>query len=160
MVLIRGALVPLTNGGSIGERLGVVGLGGTAVGKGVSVAVGRGVGVEVTVGVGVGVRVAVAVGVDVGVSVGRLVAVGVEEGLGDGVGVTVGETVSVGVSTGVAASVAVLVAVGGIGSAVSSTKRYVGPPMMQPRYSSAQRAPGRVSAYSPPSASRARSAPV
>jgi hypothetical protein len=135
------------------------------VGEGVSdgVGVGSGVGDNVAVGEGVGVDVLVGgdVGVAVGVSVGASVGLGVSVGLGDGVTVAVGGTTWVDVTTAVGVSAGPLVAAGcGASDAAPSTSRYVGPPMMQPRYSSAQRAPGSVRLYCPPCASIVCSAPL
>ena len=157
-MLIKDVPPPRTNG-SIPEGAGVsVGLRGTGVTVGVCVDVEVAVGVAVAVGVSVGVDVAV----ELGVSVGALVGVDDGEGMGDGVSVTVGETEWVAVIAVVGVSVGATVPVAEVGpvSVVSSTSRYAGPPMMQPRCSSAQRAPGSVRLYCAPWASRTCSAPV
>ncbi len=127
---------------------------GVAVGGGLGDDVGVGLGVALAVAVSVGVRLGRVVGLGVAVAVGE--GVGVALGEGDGAGVAVAVTVGwsvalisiVGViSSSSAAAVGVAVfALGGPTSptGASSSSRYVGPPMIQPSISSAQRAPGRV----------------
>jgi hypothetical protein len=134
---------PVSVSGVAGRRAGF-GLGSASVGAGEGVLDGVvvDVGLGIAVGVGVDVGRSVDVGVGADVSVGKIAGTGVAEGTVDGASVavvditTVGETTTVGVTAGVAVAPGML---------VSSTNRYVGPPMMHPRYSSAQRAPGSVS---------------
>jgi hypothetical protein len=159
--------------------LDATGVGGTGVGVNEGVSDGDEVCVTVGIGEGVGGVVAVAVGVTVGVGVCVGKGVGVADGVGgSGVAVTVGVTPAVGMTAAVGTTAAVgvtatvgvtigvsvgsgtLVATGGAVPPTPSTRRYVRPPMMQPAYSSAQRAAGSVSAYTPSRAASCCSAPV
>jgi hypothetical protein len=126
----------------LGVALGVsafvgVALGGTVlVGEGIDVALGEGV------GMGVAVKVAVGGSVTTG-GVGRSVAVAERANPSSAVGVA-----SPSPASAVGVAISVLGAARSPGGA-SSISKTVGPPMIQPATSSAQRAPGKVRTYAP-----------
>lgn len=127
---------------------------GSAVGVGIEVTGGGGVALGVTDSVALGVAVGMALGLQLAVTVGVVLDVAVRVALGSGVLEGVEETKGVGDAS---AAVGVAVGLGGAATQVpsepadpSSTSKYVGPPIIHPRTTSAQRAPGSVNWYVPP----------